>query len=285
MIPFIYPEKFENYELLDSGDGKKLERFGNRSLIRPEPQAIWKPRWPLSKWNQIADGEFLQEGSHKGQWKMKAQMIDHWFLTYQLENVRLKFKLNQTAFKHVGVFPEQAANWEYIYKQCKSRNNPKVLNLFAYTGGASLAAKAGGADVIHLDSVKQVISWANENQKHSKLNGIRWVVEDAMKFVQREVKRGNMYQGIMLDPPAYGIGAKGERWKLEEKLFEMLDLVSKILEPGGFLVLNVYSLGMSAYTIQNLMEDCFKGRDFDLYELGLQSESKQTLSLGIVARI
>ena len=285
MIKAIYPVHWTEYELRDSGNGMKLEKFGHQILERPEPQAIWSPRLTQEEWKGMATGIFKQHGSHKGEWQLKGNGKS-WFIKYGLRDETIKMKLNFTQFKHIGIFPEQAANWDYIYKKSKELG-PKssVLNLFAYTGGASLAAKAAGVDVVHVDSIKQVVNWANENQEISKLKDIRWVVEDALKFVSREVKRGRKYQGIILDPPAYGIGAKGERWKLEEKLGLLLQEVAKLLDDKGFLVLNVYSLGLSPYIIQNLMTDYFSHREVDISELCLESRTEQILPLGIVARI
>lgn len=285
MIKAIFPIHWKEYELIDSGNGLKLERYGNHVLCRPEPQAIWSPRLKQSDWDKMSTATFKQEGSHKGTWKIKGEKKS-WFIKYGLRDSNIKMKLNFTQFKHIGIFPEQAANWDYIYKKSSEFNsNGSVLNLFAYTGGASLAAKAAGVDVVHVDSIKQVVSWANENQEYSKLKNTRWVVEDALKFVSREVKRGKQYKGIILDPPAYGIGARGERWKLEEKLGTLLGQVSQLLAPDGFLVLNVYSLGLSAYTIQNLMQDYFRDREVEISELCLKSRTDQVLPLGIVARI
>ncbi len=284
-IDAIFPVNWQNYELIDSGNGKKLERFGNHILSRPEPQAIWSPRLSEDDWSNRVTGSFEQRGSHKGDWNLK-QKPKPWNIEYALGKKYIKLKLNFTQFKHIGIFPEQAANWDFIYKKSSELGNKaSVLNLFAYTGGASLAAKAAGVDVVHVDSIKQVVSWANENQQISKLNNIRWVVEDALKFVSREVKRGKKYQGVILDPPAYGIGAKGERWKLEEKLGLLLQQVSNLLSDDGFLVLNVYSLGLSPYIIENLMFDYFKDRAVEISELCLRSTTNQVLPLGIVARI
>lgn len=285
MIKAIFPVHWKEYELIDSGNGMKLEQFGQHVLSRPEPQAIWSPRLSQAEWDKMASGSFAQQGSHKGEWKLKGNGIP-WFIKYGLEQDSIKLKLNFTQFKHIGIFPEQAANWDYIYTQSKALGaKASVLNLFAYTGGASLAAKAAGVDVVHVDSIKQVVNWANENQELSRQNGIRWVVEDALKFVSREVKRGKKYQGVILDPPAYGIGTKGERWKLEEKLGLLLEQVAQLLDDKGFLVLNVYSLGLSPYIIQNLMTDYFPNRDVDISELCLRSRTEQILPLGIVARI
>jgi 23S rRNA (cytosine1962-C5)-methyltransferase len=285
MIEAIFPIHWDEYELIDSGDGMKMERFGQHTLARPEPQAIWSPRLSKHEWEVMATGTFAQQGSHKGEWNIKGNGSP-WFIKYGLFDKSIKMKLNFTQFKHVGIFPEQAANWDYIYQKSKALGNKaSVLNLFAYTGGASLAAKAAGVDVVHVDSIKQVVNWASENQDQSKLKDIRWVVEDALKFVSREVKRGRQYQGIILDPPAYGIGTKGERWKLEEKLGLLLQQVALLLDSKGFLVLNVYSLGLSPYIIQNLMNDYFPEREVIISELCLKSRTDQVLPLGIVARI
>ncbi|MDB4107190.1 class I SAM-dependent methyltransferase [Bacteroidia bacterium] len=285
MIEAIFPLHWNEYELIDSGDGMKLEKYGHHVLARPEPQAIWSPRLSRQEWDGMATGSFAQQGSHKGEWRLKGNGKS-WFIKYGLFEKTIKMKLNFTQFKHIGIFPEQAANWDYIYKRSKSfGSSGSVLNLFAYTGGASLAAKAAGVDVVHVDSIKQVVKWASENQEQSKLKDIRWVVEDALKFVGREVKRGRKYQGIILDPPAYGIGTKGERWKLEEKLGMLLQQVSQLLDEKGFLVLNVYSLGLSPYIIQNLMTDYFPNREVHISELCLKSRTEQILPLGIVARI
>ncbi len=235
----------------------------------------------------MADGTFAQKGAHSGEWKA-AGMPENWNIHYNHNGLRLKMKLALTAFKHVGLFPEQAANWDFIYQSLKTMkgNQPKVLNLFAYTGGASLAARAAGADVVHVDSVRQVVGWARENMELSGLSDIRWTVEDAHKFVKRELKRGKKYQGILLDPPAYGIGAKGERWKLEESLNEMLTDLSGLLdEKQHFFLLNVYSLGLSALVAENLLSVHFPNvKDIDTGELYLRSKSGMNLPLGVYGR-
>ena len=199
----------------------------------------------------------------------------------------IKFNLSLTSFKHVGIFPEQALNWDFIFNTIKKLEveQPRVLNLFAYTGGASLAAKAAGADVTHVDSIKQVINWSRENMESSNLKDIRWVVEDALKFVKREVKRGKKYHGIVLDPPAYGIGANGERWKLEDSINEILADISNLLEEKHFLVLNVYSLGLSPLILENLIKTNFQNvENLDLGEVYLNAKSGIKLPLGILAR-
>ena len=200
-------------------------------------------------------------------------------------------RLGLTSFKHVGVFPEQAPNWDYIYRQTRMLGQklgraPRVLNLFAYTGAASLAARAAGADVTHLDSVRQVVTWARGNMERSGLDGIRWVVEDAMKFARREARRGNRYDGIILDPPAYGHGPDGEKWKLDECLFEMLRTVGEILSPqDAFLVLNLYSNGYSALLGETVVRQAMRTVSLESGELALRDKFDKALPLSIVVRM
>ncbi len=284
-MEILSPNNWQDYELIDCGDFEKLERFGKYILQRPEPQAIWKKALDNSAWMAQRNAVFEQKGSHSGLWNIK-NMPDHWYLRYRTETLNLKFKLALTSFKHVGLFPEQAVNWDYIHQQCtRMETKPKVLNLFAYTGAASLAAKQAGADVVHVDSVKQVISWANENMELSKLKDIRWTLEDALKFVKREAKRNNMYEGIILDPPAYGIGVKGERWKLEDQLDEMLGDLAKILNPEKhFFILNSYSLGLSSLVIKNLLSSHFPAAQAETGEIFLASKTGFQLPLGVFGR-
>ena len=280
-------ENWKDYELLDCGDLEKLERFGNIVLRRPEPQALWQKVYSEQEWNKLADVKFIQKGSHAGEWKKNKPVSDKWQLGYQHGDLSIKFNLSLTSFKHVGIFPEQALNWDFIFNTIKKLEveQPRVLNLFAYTGGASLAAKAAGADVTHVDSIKQVINWSRENMESSNLKDIRWVVEDALKFVKREVKRGKKYHGIVLDPPAYGIGANGERWKLEDSINEILADISNLLEEKHFLVLNVYSLGLSPLILENLIKTNFQNvENLDLGEVYLNAKSGIKLPLGILAR-
>lgn len=287
-MKLVSPKHWKDYELIDCGNFEKLERFGQYTLIRPEPQAVWDKVMSDKEWKQLADATFDQKSSNSGEWIKHKNVKDNWNLNYASNDVRIKFKMALTRFKHVGIFPEQADNWEYIYSSIKGFKNkhPKVLNLFAYTGGASLAAKAAGADVVHVDSVKQVISWAKDNMELSNLKDIRWTVEDALKFVKREVKRGKTYNGIILDPPAYGIGAKGERWKLEESINEMLSDVAKLLDKKEyFLVINTYSLGFSALIIENLLKSHFPNvKSMEIGETLLYAKSGVKLPLGVFGR-
>ena len=254
-----------DYELIDSGDFEKLERFGRYITRRPEPQAIWHRTLSEQKWREMADASFLRTSSSKsderGEWHLRPQMPDRWIVAYDYKQMHLKMRLALTSFKHVGIFPEQAANWNFIYDRIEEQKAqgiaPKVLNLFAYTGGASLAARAAGADVTHVDSVKQVVTWSRENMEQSGLEGVRWIVEDALKFVRREVRRGNRYDGIILDPPAYGRGANGEKWVLEQNIAEMLEACAELLAEDGFLVLNLYSMGLSSTIARTLVHQMF----------------------------
>ena len=252
-------DRWKDYELLDSGDGMKLERFGGFVLSRPEPKALWSKELSQKEWDSAAHVVFTPGAGFgkagkedSGTWDRLKAMPDQWWIKYLGGFGGFSLRLGLTSFKHVGVFPEQAANWEYIFRNTSEIAasiglRPKILNLFAYTGAASLAARAAGADVTHLDSVRQVVTWAHENQDRSGMDGIRWVVEDAMKFAKREARRGNVYNGIILDPPAYGHGPDGEKWKLDECLFEMMRNVGQILAPeNSFMVLNLYSNGFSA---------------------------------------
>jgi 23S rRNA (cytosine1962-C5)-methyltransferase len=236
-----------------------------------------------------------------GTWERRKKMDDQWYIRYNgaQEGLNFALRLGLTSFKHVGVFPEQSSNWEYIYRQTRAlvekaeaegKPKPKVLNLFAYTGAASLAAKAAGADVTHLDSVRQVVTWARGNMEASRLDNIRWIVEDALKFARREAKRGNTYQGIILDPPAYGHGPDGEKWKLDECLNEMLQCVAAILAPqDSFMVLNLYSNGYSAVLGETIVKQafCLKNayKSLDFGELVLRDSFGKNLPLSVFVRL
>jgi 23S rRNA (cytosine1962-C5)-methyltransferase len=291
-MELLTPKHWKDFELLDSGDFEKLERFGNFITIRPEPQAVWDKIYPDSEWKKRAHVKFNARSSSSGVWDKTKQMPDQWQIKYAIngKDEEIRFRLGLTAFKHVGVFPEQAENWDYIYSSLKKVSNPapKFLNLFAYTGGASLAARAAGAEVTHCDSVRQVVTWARENMEISGLDNIRWMVEDALKYVKREIKRGNKYNGIILDPPAYGHGPNGEKWKLEDNINEMMKSVVQILdEKEHFLILNAYSLGFSSLIIENLLADPVKKYRSALStgELYLQAASGSKLPLGVFGRM
>ena len=298
-MELLTPQHFKDYELIDCGKFEKLERFGQYITIRPEPQAVWDKVLSEKEWEQKAHVRFVAKSSSSGIWQKLKTMPDRWNIHYELQDTskgnEINFRLGLTSFKHVGIFPEQAVNWDYIYSAIKSISSSssksgekqvKFLNLFAYTGGASLAAKAAGADVVHVDSIKQVVTWAKENMELSSLSDIRWVVEDALKFVKREVKRGNKYHGIILDPPAFGHGPTGEKWKLEDNINEMIKEVLNLLdEQEHFLILNTYSLGFSSIIMENLLSGAVKTpKDLETGELYLKASTGKKLPLGVYGR-
>ena len=291
------PSDWTDYELLDSGDGSKLERFGQYLMMRPEPKALWHKSMSDAQWRSAAHFEFkpgagfAKAGKEdSGSWVNLRKAPDQWVISYP--QVGIKLRLGLTAFKHVGVFPEQATNWDYIYANTReiaqqTGTKPKVLNLFAYTGGASLAACKAGAEVTHLDSVKQVVTWARGNMELSGLDGIRWMVEDALKFAKRAQRRGTLYNGIILDPPAYGRGPDGERWTLEESLFDILQCCASILAPkDSFLVLNLYSNGYSAVLAETLVRCAFgPAGELECGESVLRDKFGKALPLSVFARL
>lgn len=294
-MQLLQPQHWIEYELIDSGEYEKLEKFGKYIIRRPEPQAVWRKSLPEKEWEDMPDaifrrekGKASQDGNDKGVWTQKKGMPDQWFINYKYKEMNLKFRLGLTSFKHVGIFPEQAENWNFIYDTIKEIKieEPKVLNLFAYTGGASIAAKSAGADVTHVDSVRQVITWSRENMEASGLDNIRWIVEDALKFCRREVKREKKYNGIILDPPAYGRGPDGERWILEENIAELMELCHELLsEKDSFLILNLYSMGFSAVIAENLIKDYFPDvKNYQFGELIVLEKSGKNLPLSVYAR-
>jgi len=304
-IQLLTPSHWNDYELVDTGGLEKLERFGKYFLARPEPQAVWSKSLPETEWERIANAHYKrnrgidpskQELGEKGDWKLKPGMPDQWTISYSYKGMHLMFRLGLTAFGHIGVFPEQAVNWNYIYDNLTkphvtthassvSNLEPRILNLFAYTGGASLAARAVGADVVHVDSVKPVVTWAKEDMEKSGLNGIHWVVEDALKFVRREVKRGNKYDGIILDPPAYGRGPEGEKWILQDSINEMVRSCSQLLNPdSGFFIICLYSMGFSSLIADSLVRSHFDINDPEIGELYFTDHSGRKLPLGTFLR-
>ena len=295
------PQSWQDYELIDSGNFRKLERFGPYVMIRPEPKALWDPALPESEWRAMAHTEFKPGAGFgkagkedSGTWTPLRKMQEQWTIAYPPAGLRLRLGL--TSFKHVGVFPEQATNWDYILRNTREiaelrakagEGAPRVLNLFAYTGAASLAACKGGAAVTHLDSVRQVVTWARGNMELSGLDGIRWIIEDALKFARREARRGNRYQGLILDPPAYGHGPDGERWKLDECLNEILKCCAQLLAPeNSFLVLNLYSNGYSAVLAETLVRTAFgAGGSLECGESVLRDRYGKALPLSVFTRL
>ncbi|MGC4021128.1 MAG: class I SAM-dependent methyltransferase [Cyclobacteriaceae bacterium] len=293
-MKLLHPSSWKDYELIDSGDGEKLERFGKFILIRPEPQAIWQKSKSEDEWNKLAHALFRREQKDhfrfgddvKGGWKKIQSMPDSWNINYQHNNLTLTLRLALTSFGHVGIFPEQGENWNFIFETVSSWNgNSRVLNLFAYTGAASIVARTAGADVTHCDASRPGLNWANQNMQLNSLENIRWVYEDALKFVKREAKRGNKYNGIIMDPPPYGRGPEGEKWTLQEKLDELIYLSSQLLEPENhFFILSTYAVGLSATVGYNVVKTHFKNDDIECGEFFLKPKQGNDLPMGTFVR-
>ncbi|MDO9215066.1 MAG: class I SAM-dependent methyltransferase [Methylococcales bacterium] len=278
-IPREYAAHWSDYELLDAGGGKKLERWGNIITIRPDIHADFKAGWSNAHWQDIAHWEFEEHTSTQGQWtNIKADAPEQWTIAYQ----NLHFGLKLTQFKHLGLFPEQQANWRFI--QQRARAGQKILNLFAYTGAASLVACNAGAEVVHVDSVKQLITWANENKERSQLADIKWVHEDALKFAQRELKRGKHYDGIIMDPPAWGLGAKGEKWKLEHHLSSLIETAYSLMNSGAFLILNTYSPKIELSDLAASAELFFAKNQVEIKQLWMPTKTGKELYYGNLLR-
>lgn len=294
-LQLLSPNSWHDYELLDSGAFEKLERFGKYVLIRPEPQAIWEQSLPREEWQTMAHAHFNREQKEnyrfgeevKGGWKKLKSIPDHWDVTYQHQRLNLKLRLGLTSFGHVGIFPEQGENWNFIFDHISSWpvQQPKVLNLFAYTGAASVVAKFAGADVTHVDASRPGLNWANQNMQQNNLTDIRWVHEDALKFVKREVKRGKKYNGIIMDPPPYGRGPEGEKWTLEEKLNELVFMASELLEKqNAFFILSMYAVGLSPLVGLNVVKTHFNKALPECGEFFLKSKNEKNLPMGTFAR-
>ncbi len=286
----ILNSNWSEYDLIDSGGGRRLERFGKYVLSRPDPQAIWKPRLNDSEWDK-ADATFLipEVKSEKGRWIKKTNIPERWSIGYE----GLKIWVKLSSFKHTGVFPEQSGQWEWLQERIminKSRftNKLNILNLFAYTGIASLICARAGARVTHLDASKPSIQWAKENQITSGLKdaSIRWILDDAIKFVNREVKRGVRYEGIIMDPPIYGHGPNGELWNFYDSFPQLLDLCKKVLSNKPLFVwVNAYAISASALMLNNLLSDFHLSGEIECGELALkEKKSGRLLSTGIFSR-
>lgn len=243
---------WKDYELLDTSAGERLERWGDVILIRPDPQIIWNTPKQLDLWKQ-AHARYRRSNTGGGAWQVLKKVPPVWKIQYG----ELQFQLKTMGFKHTGVFPEQAVNWDFTGSLIRNAKRPlKVLNLFAYTGGATLACAQAGASVCHVDASKGMVAWAKENAAASGLSAkpVRWLVDDCIKFVQREQRRGNLYDGIIMDPPSYGRGPGGEVWKLEEQLFSLVELCRSILSPDAkFFLLNSYTTGLSPSVMEYLL--------------------------------
>lgn len=294
-LKLLNPVSWKDYELIDSGEGEKLERFGKYILIRPEPQAIWSRVLTEGEWNKLASARFQREQKDKfrfsddvnGGWKKLREMPESWNVSYQHEGLALTLRLALTSFGHVGIFPEQGSNWNFIHDTITGWNiqNPRILNLFAYTGAASVVAKLAGADVTHVDASRPGINWANQNMQLNHAKDIRWVYEDALKFVKREVKRGHKYNGIIMDPPPYGRGPDGEKWTLQEKLNELILLASQLLErKNTFFILSMYAVGLSPLVGLNVVKSHVAVDEPECGELFLKSKNSRDLPMGTFLR-
>ncbi len=311
---------WKDYELIDSGNGMRYERFGPYRTVRPDPQAIWQPSLSQQVWEE-ADVQFVRTTQDRGTWKFKRHLPEKWLMQWK----NLSFWVRLTSFKHTGVFPEQSLQWEWIISKIENRkskigienkklkiekpnlssnlnpqpqssiinhpsSNISVLNLFGYTGIASLAASFAGAKVTHVDASKPSITWARENQIASKLQDkpIRWILDDAVKFVEREIKRGNTYDAIIMDPPVYGHGPTGQVWKFNENFPRLLQSVVQLLSDTPlFIIINAYAISSSSLMLENVLQDNLKHRKgiIEVGELALQqTSSKRLLSTGIFAR-
>ena len=261
----LVADKWKDYEIIDTSAGEKLERWGKYILLRPDPQVIWNTQKNDPRWSELS-AHYHRSKSGGGSWEI-FDLPDQWKISYPLSNGKLVFNLKPFSFKHTGLFPEQAVNWDWfssiINKEASAGKNIRVLNLFAYTGGATAAAAKAGAHVTHVDASKGMINWAKENMAGSEVpeTSLRWICEDCRKFAEREIRRGNKYDAIIMDPPSYGRGSKGEVWKLEDNIFDFIKLTSEVLcdEPLFFLV-NSYTTGLQPGVLSYMLSDVLTGR-------------------------
>ena len=279
-------ETWKDYELLDCGDGEKLERWGRHILVRPDPQAIWEAPRRSSAW-QNPDARYLRSNTGGGHWE-RRKLPEQWTVQYG----ELTFNVKPMNFKHTGLFPEQAVNWDFVMEKIRRAGRPiQVLNLFAYTGGATVACAAAGASVCHVDAAKGMVAWAKENARSSGLADapIRWIVDDCAKFVEREIRRGRRYDAIIMDPPSYGRGPSGEVWKLEQNLYPFVKLCAGVLSDDPlFVILNSYTTGLAPSVlgyILNLLVSGTYGGHTECAELGLPvTETGMALPCGATGR-
>ena len=277
---------WQDYEVLDTGDGEKLERWGQIVLRRPDPQTIW-PKAEPALWRQ-AQAHYHRSEKGGGSWEFFAKLPERWTIRYG----DLRFYVRPTGFKHTGLFPEQAANWDWMAERIRQsgRSGVRVLNLFGYTGGATLACAAAGAHVTHVDAAKGMVSWAKENRELSGLpeTSFRWIVEDALAFIRREIRRGSRYDGILMDPPSYGRGPSGEVWKLEQELYGLIETAAQVLSDQPlFFLINSYTTGFQASVLSNMIGKCVISRfggAADSHELCLPVTTGGVLPCGATGR-
>ena len=282
----IVANNWKDYEILDMANGEKLERWGHITLIRPDPQIIWKEKTFPNKWNK-ANARYNRSKTGGGSWDYKTKLPESWQIKYK----NLTFNIKPMGFKHTGLFPEQAVNWDWMIDKIKSsKREIKVLNLFAYTGGATVACLSAGASVCHVDSSKGMVAWAKENVNSSGLKEakVRYIVDDVIKFVQREIRRGNKYDAIIMDPPSYGRGTSGEVWQFENNISDLVALCTEVLSDNPlFFLINSYTTGISAEVLANILKLNLKEHKGKISagEIGLpMKDSELVLPCGIYAK-
>ena len=267
-------DHWKDYEVIDPSCGEKLERWGRYILLRPDPQVIWKTEKTVPEWNRL-NGHYHRSSKGGGEWEF-FKLPEEWTISYR----ELNFRLKPFSFKHTGLFPEQAVNWDWCSERIREAGRPvKVLNLFAYTGGATLAAASAGASVTHVDASKGMVTWAKENAAASHLEDapVRWLVDDCVKFVEREIRRGNKYDGIIMDPPSYGRGPKGEIWKIEESIYPFVELAAQLLSDDAlFFLINSYTTGLQPAVLSYMLSAVIRkkrGGEVQSSEIGLPVSS------------
>ena len=275
-------QALSTYQLLDSGFFRKLEQIGSYKIIRPCPQAFWEPALPKKDWNDAID-EFVRSTNGKGQWQTSA-LPDRW----QIEYGDSKLHIKPTGFGHIGLFAEQKNNWEWLRKQCQKTPGLKTINLFAYSGGSSIAMRQGGANVTHLDASKPIVEWAKENAALNGLDGIRWIVDDVSKYLAREVRRGNKYDGFVLDPPSFGRGPKNELWKIEEQILELLRSIKELLsDKPKFILFSCHSPHFTPKVLENIFHSIWPGKlEIESFEMLIEEKhSHKVVPSGVCARV
>ena len=283
----VIADKWKDYEILDASKGEKLERWGKYHLLRPDPQIIWDQGDLSKRYSSIIDAHYLRSSSGGGHWENLKTIPEDWIISYK----DLKFNIKQMGFKHTGLFPEQAYNWDFMIKKIKeSKRKVKVLNLFAYTGGATVACLSAGASVVHVDSSKGMVDWCKENVKLNNLEDreIRYLVDDVIKFVKREIRRGHKYDCIIMDPPSYGRGTNKEVWQLEKDLFNLVELCMEVLSDDPlFFLINSYTTGISPKVLENILKVTVNKKHpgkVESDEIGLPIKEELVLHCGIYGR-
>lgn len=268
---------WKDYKVLATGDGEKLEKWGDYTLLRPDPQVIWHARTPLANYSGL-DGHYIRSSSGGGTWQFKNKVPETWKVSWK----GMHFIIKPMGFKHTGLFPEQAVNWNDLMALIQNSGRQiKVLNLFAYTGGASVVCSKAGALVTHVDASKGMVERAKENALANNITNIRFIIDDCQKFIEREIRRGNFYDAIIMDPPSYGRGTNGEMWKLEDNLFDFVELTKKVLSDKPlFVLISSYTTGLGASVLANILSLVFGEGDIDADEIGLPTDEGIVLPCG-----